>query len=281
MTTDATVPSVRLSDGHEIPQLGYGVFKVDPDIAADVTGQALRAGYRHVDTAKAYGNEEGVGRAIAESGLPREQIFVTTKLYNDDHDHDRALAAFDASLERLGTGYIDLYLVHWAVPSQGKYVEAWRTLVELQQTGRVRSIGVSNHPRPQLEEIIEATGVAPAIHQIELHPYFQQHDLRALHAEHGIVTEAWGPLGQGKQGLLEDETLVRISREHGASPAQVILAWHLAEGIVTLPKSVTPSRIVENIEAAQLELSDADIAAIRALDRPDGRGGADPATKTS
>lgn len=272
-------PFVPLSDGHQIPQLGYGVFKVDPEVAADVTAQALTAGYRHVDTAKAYGNEDGVGRAIRESGLPREDVFVTTKLWDEDHAREDALAAFDASLDRLGLEYVDLYLVHWAKPSQGKHVEAWKTLVELKEQGRVHSIGVSNYPRPQLQEAIDATGVAPSVHQIELHPYFQQHDLRATHAEHGIVTEAWGPLGQGKQGLLEDPTLVRIAHEHDATPAQVVLAWHLAEGIVALPKSVTPSRIVENLESTQLELSDEDLASIRALDRPDGRGGADPATR--
>lgn len=272
-------PTLPLSDHHRIPQLGYGVFKVDPEVAQDVTAQALTAGYRHVDTAAAYRNEEGVGAAIRESGLPREDVFVTTKLWDDAHDHDDALAAFDDSLGRLGLEYVDLYLVHWAKPSQGKHVEAWKALIELQQQGRVRSIGVSNYPRPQLEEAIEATGVVPAVHQIELHPYFQQHDLRSLHAEHGITTEAWGPLGQGKQGLLEDPTLVRIAHEHDATPAQVVLAWHLAEGIVALPKSVTPSRIVENLESTQLELGEEDLASIRALDRPDGRGGADPATR--
>ena len=274
-----SIPQVRFHDGREIPQLGYGVWQVENDVAADVVEQAIRAGYRHIDTAAIYGNEEGVGRGIRAAGVPREDLFVTTKLWNDSHAHDDALAAFDDSLDRLGLEYVDLYLVHWAKPSQGKHVEAWKALIELRQQGRVRSIGVSNYPRPQLEEAIEATGVVPAVHQIELHPYFQQHDLRSLHAEHGITTEAWGPLGQGKQGLLEDPTLVRIAHEHDATPAQVVLAWHLAEGIVALPKSVTPSRSVENLESTQLELSEEDLASIRALDRPDGRGGADPATR--
>lgn len=274
-----SIASLPFHDGRSIPQLGYGVFKVDPDIAADVTAQALTAGYRHIDTARAYDNEEGVGRAVAESGIAREDLFITTKLWNDSHAYDDAIAACEASLERLGLDYLDLYLVHWAVPAQGQYVEAWKALITLQERGLVRSIGVSNHPRPQLEEIIEATGVVPAIHQIELHPYFQQRDLRALHAEHGILTQGWGPLGQGKSDLLENETITSIAAAHGVTPAQAVLAWHLAHGFVTIPKSVTPSRIVENLAAAQVELSADEVAAIDALDREDGRGGTDPAVK--
>ena len=274
-----TIASLPFHDGRSIPQLGYGVFKVDPDIAADVTAQALTAGYRHIDTARAYDNEEGVGRAVAEAGIAREDLFITTKLWNDSHAYDDAIAACEASLERLGLDYLDLYLVHWAVPAQGQYVEAWKALITLQERGLVRSIGVSNHPRPQLEEIIEATGVVPAIHQIELHPYFQQRDLRALHAEHGILTQGWGPLGQGKSDLLENETITSIAAAHGITPAQTVLAWHLAHGFVTIPKSVTPSRIVENLAAAQVELSADEVAAIDALDREDGRGGTDPAVK--
>lgn len=274
-----SIASLPFHDGRSIPQLGYGVFKVDPDIAADVTAQALTAGYRHIDTARAYDNEEGVGRAVAESGIAREDLFITTKLWNDSHAYDDAIAACEASLERLGLDYLDLYLVHWAVPAQGQYVEAWKALITLQERGLVRSIGVSNHPRPQLEEIIETTGVVPAIHQIELHPYFQQRDLRALHAEHGILTQGWGPLGQGKSDLLENETITSIAAAHGITPAQTVLAWHLAHGFVTIPKSVTPSRIVENLAAAQVELSADEVAAIDALDREDGRGGTDPAVK--
>ncbi|WP_087486049.1 aldo/keto reductase [Brachybacterium massiliense] len=276
-----TIASLPFHDGRSIPQLGYGVFKVDPDIAADVTAQALTAGYRHIDTARAYDNEEGVGRAVAESGIAREDLFITTKLWNDSHAYDDAIAACEASLERLGLDYLDLYLVHWAVPAQGQYVEAWKALITLQERGLVRSIGVSNHPRPQLEEIIEATGVVPAIHQIELHPYFQQRDLRALHAEHGILTQGWGPLGQGKSDLLENETITSIAAAHGITPAQTVLAWHLAHGFVTIPKSVTPSRIVENLASVDVTLTAEEVAAIDALDRPDGRGGADPATKTA
>jgi len=275
------VPTLTFRDGRTIPQLGYGVFKVDPDIAADVTAQALAAGYRHLDTARIYKNEEGVGRAIAESGIPREELFVTTKLWNDAHAFDDGIAACEASLERLGLDYVDLYLVHWAVPSQGKYVEAWKALIALQEKGLVRTIGVSNFPKEQLAEIIEATGVIPAIHQIELHPYFQQRELRAIHEEHGILTQSWGPLGQGKSDLLENPTITAIAEAHGASPAQVVLAWHLAHGIVTIPKSVTPLRIVENLAAVEVTLTAEEVAAIDELDRPDGRGGADPATKTA
>ena len=273
------VPTIPFHDGHTIPQLGYGVFKVEPDIAADVTAQALAAGYRHIDTARADDNEEGVGRAVAESGIAREDLFITTKLWNDSHAYDDAIAACEASLERLGLDYLDLYLVHWAVPAQGRYVEAWKALIALQERGLVRSIGVSNFPRPQLEEIIEVTGVVPAIHQIELHPYFQQRDLRALHAEHGILTQGWGPLGQGKSDLLENEVVTSIAAAHGATPAQAVLAWHLAHGFVTIPKSVTSWRIVENLAAAELQLTAEEIAAIDGLDREDGRGGSDPATK--
>lgn len=273
------VPTLEIRGAAPIPQLGYGVFKVDPDIAADVTAQALSAGYRHIDTAKIYGNEEGVGRAIAESGIPREELFVTTKLWDDAHAFDDAIAACEASLERLGLDYVDLYLIHWAVPSQGQYVEAWKALIALQERGLVRAIGVSNFPKEQLAEIIEATGVVPAIHQIELHPYFQQRELRGIHEEKGILTESWGPLGQGKSDLLENPAVTAIAEAHGASPAQVVLAWHLAHGIVTIPKSVTPSRIVENLAAVKLELTADEVAAIDALDREDGRGGTDPATK--
>ncbi|MGP5412815.1 aldo/keto reductase [Brachybacterium paraconglomeratum] len=277
--THPAVPTLEIRGAAPIPQLGYGVFKVDPDIAADVTAQALAAGYRHIDTAKIYGNEEGVGRAIAESGIPREELFVTTKLWDDAHAFDDAIAACEASLERLGLDYVDLYLIHWAVPSQGQHVEAWKALIALQERGLVRAIGVSNFPAQQLAEVIEDTGVVPAIHQIELHPYFQQRELRAIHAEHGILTEAWGPLGQGKSDLLENPAVTAIAEAHGATPAQVVLAWHLAHGIVTIPKSVTPSRIVENLAAVELTLTAEEVAAIDALDREDGRGGTDPASK--
>ncbi|UEJ81214.1 aldo/keto reductase [Brachybacterium halotolerans subsp. kimchii] len=273
----SSVANIALADGNTIPQLGYGVWQVEDEVAADVVGQALEAGYRHIDTAKAYDNEEGVGRALRASGLPREDVFVTTKLWNDDHDYDRAIAALDASLERLGLEYVDLYLIHWAKPKQGKHVEAWKALVELQRRGKARSIGVSNFPKAQLEEIIEATGVTPVIHQIELHPDFAQEELRAFGREHGILTEAWSPLGQGGE-LLQDPVITEIAAAHGATPAQVVIAWHLAIGNIVIPKSVTPERIVSNLAAAELELSDEDLERLAALDRGEaGRIGADPA----
>jgi 2,5-diketo-D-gluconate reductase A len=272
----STSPTLPFLDGHEIPQLGYGVYKVGNDEAAQVVELALRAGYRHVDTAKLYGNEEGVGRAVRASDLAREDLFLTTKLWNDEHPHDLAVAAFDASLQRLGMDYVDLYLIHWAKPHQGQYLEAWRALIEIKQSGRSRSIGVSNFPKEQLQEIIDATGTTPVIHQIELHPYLQQQELRAFHQEHGILTEAWSPLGRG--AVLEDPVITEIARSHGATPAQVIIAWHLAIGNVVIPKSVTPSRITENVAALDLQLTEEDLAVIATLDKgEDGRVGSNPA----
>lgn len=272
-----TSPTLTFHDGHRIPQLGYGVYKVESDVAADVTARAFEAGYRHVDTAALYANEEGVGEAIARSEIPREELFVTTKLWNDAHRFDDAIAACEESMQKLGLQYLDLYLIHWALPQQGLYLEAWRALIELQQRGLVRSIGVSNFPLAQLEEIIGATGVVPVIHQVELHPYFQQRELRAFHQSNGILTQAWGPLGQGRSDLLENPVITAIAKEHDATPAQVVLAWHLGRDIVAIPKSVTPSRIVENLAAVELRLTDEELERIDALDRADGRAGRDPA----
>lgn len=271
-----TVPTVTFADGHTIPQLGYGVWQVDDAVAADVVEQAPRAGYRHIDTAAAYHNEEGVGRAIQAAGVPRDELFVTTKLWNDDQGYESAIAALDASLERLGLDHVDLYLIHWASPQRGTYLDSWKALIELQKQGKATSIGVSNFPVAELEEIIEATGVAPAIHQIE-HPYFQQGEARALDAKHEIVTESWSPLGQGG-GELEDPVITEIAEKHGVEAGQVIIAWHLANGLVVIPKSVTPERIVSNLAAADLELTADEVDRINGLDRtPEGRQGADPA----
>lgn len=269
------IQQVKFNDGRSIPQLGYGVWQVDDAVAGDVVGRALEAGYRHIDTAAIYGNEAGVGRAIAASSVPREEVFLTTKLWNTDQGYESVFAALDASLQRLGTDYVDLYLIHWAKPQAGKYLDSWRALIELAQRGKARSIGVSNFPQEQLREIITATGVVPAIHQIELHPYFSQKQLRAVHAKYGIVTEAWSPLGQGG-ALLGDPVIGEIAGKYGVSPAQVVLAWHMAHGIVAIPKSVTPERIAENFAAAELKLDAADITAIDALTRADGRVGPDP-----
>lgn len=270
-------PELTLNDGLTVPQLGYGVWQVEDDVAEVVVGQAFEAGFRHIDTAKIYGNESGVGRAIAASGLDRDDLFITTKLWNSDQGYESTLAAFEGSMERLGLETLDLYLIHWLQPKQGKYVDTWKALVELQKQGRVKSIGVSNFTIEALQEIIAATGVVPAINQVETHPYFNQAALRAFEAENGILHESWSPLGQG-QGLLEDAVLQGIAAKRDATPAQVVLAWHLALGNVVIPKSVTESRIVENWEALTVTLEVGDIEAINALDQgAEGRIGADPA----
>ena len=273
-----TSPNVTLNDGNIIPQLGYGVWQVEDKVAEEVVGKAFEVGYRHIDTARIYGNEEGVGRAIAASGLARDDMFITTKVWNADHGYESTLAAFDASMERLGLETLDLYLIHWLQPKQGKYVDTWKALVELQKSGRVKSIGVSNFTKEALQEIIDATGVVPALNQVETHPYFNQADLRSFEAEKGIRHESWSPLGSGK-GLLEDPRLKDIAAKYdGATPAQVVLAWHLALGNIVIPKSVTESRIKENWESLNLTLAEDDVAAISAMDKgAEGRIGADPA----
>lgn len=273
-----TSPNLTFNDGVTIPQLGYGVWQVDDNTAEDVVGRAFKAGYRHIDTAAAYQNEAGVGRAIASSGLDRSELFITTKLWNADQGYESTLKAFDTSMEKLGLEKLDLYLIHWLQPKQGKYLDTWKALIELQKQGRVTSIGVSNFTVEALQEIIDATGVVPVINQVETHPFFNQAELRAFHEDKGILHESWSPLGSGK-GLLEDPTLLEIAAKHNATPAQVVLAWHLALGNVVIPKSVTESRIVENWEALDVSLDAGDIDAISALDKgAEGRIGADPAT---
>ena len=271
-----TVPSVPFHDGAAVPQLGYGVWQVEDDVAADVVAQAILAGYRHIDTAAGYQNEGGVGRAVKNAGIPREDLFITTKLANGDQGFDSAKEALETSLAKLDMDYVDLYLIHWASPQRGKYLESWKALIELQKEGKAKSIGVSNFPREQLEEIIAETGVVPVMHQIELHPDFQQRALREYHAEQGILTEAWSPLGQGGD-ILQNPVITEIAEAHGVDAGQVIIAWHLAIGNVVIPKTVTPARIVSNVAAADLELTAQEVGKINALDRPDGRIGADPA----
>lgn len=267
-------PTVTLNDGATMPQLGLGVWQTPQDEAATVVRTALEAGYTSVDTAAIYGNERGVGEGIANAGVPRDQLFITTKLWNDRHDYDAALAAFDKSLGRLGLDYVDLYLIHWPAPKQGRFVDAWRALVRLKEEGRARSIGVSNFQPDHLARIIDETGVTPAVNQIELHPRFQQQDLRAVHAQRGIITESWSPLGQGK--LLDDPAIGAIARKHGKTPAQAIIRWHLDSGLVVIPKSVTPERIRANIDVFDFQLDAEDMARMAELDSPDGRIGAHP-----
>jgi 2,5-diketo-D-gluconate reductase A len=276
MTTQITpVPYLDLNDGNRIPQLGFGVFQVPAEDTAESVSRALHTGYRSIDTAAAYGNEAGVYDGLLTSGLDRGEVFITTKLANPEHGRDRARHAFEQSLEKLGGEYIDLYLIHWPIPSKDLYVETWETLCALKDAGSVRSVGVSNFQIEHLERIIDATGVVPAVNQIELHPRLQQPELRRYHSEHGIVTEAWSPLGKGQ--LLDDPTIEEIAARHGRSPAQVVLRWHVQLGNVVIPKSVTPSRIEENFSLFDFELSDDDMDKLSELSRGE-RTGPDPDT---
>jgi 2,5-diketo-D-gluconate reductase A len=275
--TSATdqIPRISLRPDVEIPQLGFGVFQVPPKETEEVVARALDVGYRHIDTAAAYKNEGAVGQAIHASGLDRGEIFVTTKCFNDDHGHDKAKRACKQSLERLELQHVDLYLIHWPVPAHDLYVETWQAFIELQEEGLVRAIGVSNFQPAHLERIINETGVAPAINQVELHPHFQQAGLRHEHDQLDIVTEAWSPLGQGQE--LDDPVIVEIANDHSKTPAQTIIRWHLQLGNVVIPKSVTPRRIEENFDVFDFELSDAEMEAIRELDAGK-RIGPDPDT---
>ncbi|MFI2261631.1 aldo/keto reductase [Streptomyces tubercidicus] len=270
------IPSITLNNGVTMPQLGYGVWQIEDDQAFTAVGQALDSGYRSIDTAMIYGNEEGTGKALAASGIARDELFVTTKLWNGDQGHDAALRAFDTSLAKLGLEYVDLYLIHWPLPAQDTYTETYQALEKIYKDGRAKAIGVSNFLPEHLERLLGQTSVVPAVNQIELHPQFQQGASRAFHARHDIVTEAWSPLGQGK-GLLTDPTVTELAAKHGKTPAQVVLRWHLQLGNVAIPKSVTPSRIAENIDVFDFELDDADLTALAGLDSGN-RLGPDPAT---
>ncbi|MDE3721321.1 aldo/keto reductase [Nocardiopsis sp. N85] len=265
---------VTLNNGLTMPQLGFGVWQIPDDQARSAVETAIEVGYRSIDTARIYANEKGTGQALAASGLPREELFVTTKLWNDDQGTDKALKAFDASLDRLGLDYVDLYLIHWPVPAQDAYVDTWKVLERIAAEGRAKAVGVSNFTEKTLGRLLADTDLVPAINQIELHPYLSQESMRGLNASHGILTEAWSPLGQGKD-LLEDPVLVEIGEAHGKSAAQVVLRWHLQLGNVVIPKSVTPSRIAENFDVFDFALSDDDLNRIGSLDR-DGRIGPDP-----
>ena len=271
-----TVPNVTLINGVAMPQLGYGVWQIPDEDAERMVKVALDTGYTSVDTARIYDNELGTGRAIGASGIPREELFVTTKLWNADQGYDSTLRAFDASMERLGLDYLDLYLIHWPMPSRDTYLDTWRAFEKLYADGRIRAIGLSNFTVDTIKRLLDETDVVPTVNQIELHPYLQQEEMRAFHAEHGILTEAWSPLGSGK-GLLDDPELGRLAEAHGRTPAQLVIRWHLEIGNIVIPKSATPSRIAENFDVFDFALTDADKAAIQALDRGT-RTGPDPAT---
>ncbi len=270
------VPPIILNNGAEMPQLGFGVWQVPDDEAERAVATALETGYRSIDTAAIYGNEEGTGKAIAASAVPREDLFVTTKLWNSEQGYDTTLRAFDESMAKLGLDYLDLYLIHWPTPARDRYVDTYKAFEKLHADGRIRAIGVSNFLPEHLERLIAETSVIPAVNQIELHPHLQQHASREYHGEQGIATEAWSPLGSGR-GLLEVPAIVAIAQKHGRTPAQVVLRWHLQLGNVVIPKSVTPSRIKENIEVFDFSLDTEDLAAISALNE-NRRLGPDPAT---
>ncbi|WIX83614.1 aldo/keto reductase [Amycolatopsis carbonis] len=271
-----SVPVLKLNNGVEMPQLGFGVFQVPPAETKTAVKTALGAGYRSIDTATAYGNEAAVGEALAESGITRDELFITTKLWNSDQGYDQTLRAFDASVAALGLEQLDLYLIHWPLPARDKYVATWKALEKLYADDRVRAIGVSNFQPAHLRRILDEGSVVPAVNQIELHPYLVQSQVRAFDAEHGIATEAWSPLAKGGD-LLAESVVTDVAARHRRTPAQVVLRWHLQLGNVVIPKSVTPSRVAENLDVFGFTLTDDDLAALSALDR-DGRTGPDPDT---
>ncbi|MET8962839.1 aldo/keto reductase [Streptomyces sp. NPDC004074] len=270
-----SVPTVTLNNGVQIPQLGFGVFQVPDEETTAAVASALEAGYRSIDTAAIYGNESGVGKALSAAGIPREELFITTKLWNADQGYDATLKAFDASLAKLGLEYIDLYLIHWPTPARDLYRDSWRAIEKLVADGRVRAPGVSNFQPAHLRRLVDGASLLPAVNQIELHPGLQQSELRALHTELGIATEAWSPLAQGD--VLGDDAITTIAQRLDRSPAQVVLRWHLQLGNIVIPKSVTPARIRENLDVFDFTLSDDEMAAITTLDR-DLRTGPDPDT---
>ena len=267
------VPTIKLNNGVEIPQLGFGVFQIEPAETRAATLEALKVGYRHIDTAEMYGNEREVAVAIRDSGIARAEVFVTSKLNNGFHARDKALAAFEESLAVMELDYLDLFLIHWPLPGVGDYVETWKALEAIYASGRVRAIGVSNFQVHHIERLARECQVVPAVNQIEIHPYFNQDDLRAFDSAHGIATEAWSPIAQGN--VLGDPTIVEVARRVGRTPAQVTLRWHIQRGDIVFPKSVAPRRIAENFALFDFELATADMAAITALHR-NGRRGPDP-----
>ena len=269
-----SAPLLKMNDGLFIPQLGFGVWNISDHDTKDAVKQAIKTGYRHIDTAKVYENEEGVGRGIAESGIERKNIFLTTKVANTDQGYDKTMRAFDESAKRLRVNAIDLYLIHWPVPARDLFVETWKALIRLKQENRVRSIGVCNFRIVDLERLIKETGVAPAINQVELHPHFQQKQLRIFHEKNNILTEAWAPLGRGQ--FLDDPVLKKIADEHHKTVAQIILRWHMEMGTIAIPKSQSPERMAENFAIFDFSLTAANHDAIASLDGPDGRLGPNP-----
>lgn len=263
---------ISFHDGHTMPQIGLGVWETPPDETAEVVKEAVKLGYRSVDTARLYKNEEGVGKGLED----HPEIFLTTKLWNDEQGYDSTLRAYEESARLLRRPVLDLYLIHWPMPDQGQYVETWKALVELKKSGRVKSIGVSNFEPEHLERIMDATGVVPVVNQIELHPDFQQRALREFHEKHNIRTESWRPLGKGR--VLSDERIGKIAEKHSRTPAQVVIRWHLQNGLIVIPKSVNPKRLAENLDVFGFVLDADDLQAIEQMDRKDGRMGADPNT---
>ncbi len=269
----SAVPDIKLNNGVTIPQLGFGVFQIKPEDTKQATLTALEIGYRHIDTAEMYGNEKEVGEAIRESGIDRDDVFVTSKLNNGFHAYEDALGAFDQTLKDLGFDYLDLFLIHWPLPKVGDFVETWKAMEEIYRSGRVKAVGVSNFQRHHLQRLFDETETVPVVNQIEVHPYLTQDDLRAFGTENGIPTEAWSPIARGK--VLDDPTLVRIGEAHGKTPSQVTLRWHIQRGDIVFPKSVTRSRVEENFDIFDFALSDDDVQQITALNR-DERIGPDP-----
>ncbi|MFB4349778.1 aldo/keto reductase [Microbacterium sp. CR_7] len=267
-----TVPTIALNSGHSIPQLGFGVFLVPADEAEKAVSEALEVGYRHIDTAAIYKNEEGVGAAIAKSGIPRDELFITTKLWNDRQSGEQPHDAIRESLDKLGLDYVDLYLTHWPTPEKNTYVNAWTKLIEIRDAGLSRSIGVSNHLPEHLDRLVAETGVVPAIDQIELHPAYQQRDVLAWAEKNGTKIESWGPLGQGKYPLFENPAVAEAAEAHGVTPAQAVIRWHLQKGFIVFPKSSRKERMQQNFDVFGFELTDAEIAAIDGLDPLDGSG---------
>lgn len=269
-----SVPVLKMNDGNTIPQLGYGVWKISDEDAEGSVLQALKTGYRHIDTAKIYNNEGGVGRGIAASDIAREKIFVTTKVWNSDQGYDETLKAFDESAKRLGVKTIDMYLIHWPMPVRDQFVETWKALIRLRQENRVRSIGVCNFRIADLERLLKETGVAPAVNQVELHPQFQQKELRIFHEKNNILTEAWAPLGRGL--FFDDPLLQSIAEEHSKTVAQIVLRWHMELGTIAIPKSQSAARMAENFDIFDFKLTAADHDKIASLDKIDGRMGPNP-----